>query len=260
MGRGGGPASGRGGDRTTGRGTGAATGRGGGAAAERGGGAVIGVLVVDDDFRVAQVHAGFVAGLPGFAVTGLAHTAAEARSMAAELAPDLVLLDVYLPDEPGLALLPELSADVIMATAAADPGVVREALAGGALHYLIKPFTAAALGERLTAYARYRAALAGGSELSQAAVDGALRTLYAPLHAEPAAPKGQSPVTARLIAEALRAADEPRSAAEVADLVGISRATAQRYLAGLAEAGRVVVTLRYGATGRPEHQYAWSPR
>ncbi|NEA22433.1 HTH domain-containing protein, partial [Actinomadura bangladeshensis] len=50
------------------------------------------------------------------------------------------------------------------------------------------------------------------------------------------------------------------SAAEIAGQVGISRATAQRYLAALAQAGRVVVTLRYGATGRPEHQYAWSPR
>ncbi|WP_420867377.1 hypothetical protein [Actinomadura bangladeshensis] len=46
----------------------------------------------------------------------------------------------------------------------------------------------------------------------------------------------------------------------MAGQVGISRATAQRYLAALAQAGRVVVTLRYGATGRPEHQYAWSPR
>ncbi|MEU4825145.1 response regulator [Actinomadura sp. NPDC023710] len=221
---------------------------------------MIDVLVVDDDFRVAQVHAGFVAALRGFAVAGLAHSAAQARSMAAELRPALVLLDVYLPDASGLTLLPELDADVIMATAAADPGAVREALRHGALHYLIKPFTAAALNERLTAYARYRDALSGSSELSQAALDGAVRALYAPLHARTPAPKGQSPVTTRLVGDALRRADEPRSAAEIADQVGISRATAQRYLAALAEAGRVVVTLRYGATGRPEHQYAWSPR
>ncbi|WP_131739069.1 response regulator [Actinomadura roseirufa] len=221
---------------------------------------MIDVLVVDDDFRVAQVHAGFVDALTGFRVAGLAHTAAQARSMAAELAPALVLLDVYLPDAPGLSLLAELDADVIMATAAADPALVREALRRGALHYLVKPFGAEALADRLTAYARYRAALAGEGDLPQAALDGALRELYAPLRAEPAAPKGRSPVTTRLIVGVLRDADAPRSAAEIADEVGISRATAQRYLAGLAEEGRVVVTLRYGATGRPEHQYAWSPR
>ncbi|WP_433469392.1 response regulator [Spirillospora sp. CA-128828] len=221
---------------------------------------MIDVLVVDDDFRVAQVHAGFVAALRGFSVAGLAHTAAQARSKAAELAPALVLLDVYLPDASGLTLLPELDADVIMATAAADPAVVREAFRHGALHYLVKPFTAAALNARLTAYARYREALSGENDLSQVALDGAVRALYAPLHGQPPAPKGQSPVTTRLIADALRRADEPRSAAEIADQVGISRATAQRYLAALAQAGRVVVTLRYGATGRPEHQYAWSPR
>jgi two-component system CitB family response regulator len=67
-------------------------------------------------------------------------------------------------------------------------------------------------------------------------------------------------VTARLFGDALRRADAPRSAAGIADQAGVSRATAQRCLAALAQAGRVVVTLRYGATGRPEHQYVWSPR
>jgi response regulator of citrate/malate metabolism len=216
---------------------------------------VIDVLVVDDDFRVAQVHAGFVELVPGFRVAGRAHTAADARVRAGGV--DLVLLDVYLPDESGLSLLPDLAADVIMATAAADPESVRAAFSRGALNYLIKPFTAAELGERLRAYARYRERLARGGPLTQGDVDRAVRGLHPAPRGEPRVVKGQSPVTARLVSEALRRAAGPRSAAEVADDVGISRATAQRYLAGLAQAGRVLVTLRYGSTGRPEHQYAW---
>ena len=57
--------------------------------------------------------------------------------------------------------------------------------------------------------------------------------------------------------EALQQSTEPRTAAEIADEVGVSRATAQRYLAALAEDGKARMALRYGATGRPEHQYDW---
>ena len=45
------------------------------------------------------------------------------------------------------------------------------------------------------------------------------------------------------------------SIAALADKVGISRATAQRYLSALAEDGSVEIQLRYGSTGRPEHRY-----
>ena len=51
-------------------------------------------------------------------------------------------------------------------------------------------------------------------------------------------------------------ADSPVSAAEVAEQVGISRATAQRYLSLLAESGSISMQLRYGATGRPEHRFS----
>jgi two-component system CitB family response regulator len=44
----------------------------------------------------------------------------------------------------------------------------------------------------------------------------------------------------------------------VATALGISRATAQRYLADLSDDGRVTVALRYGSTGRPEHRCSWS--
>ena len=46
------------------------------------------------------------------------------------------------------------------------------------------------------------------------------------------------------------------SASEVAETVGISRATAQRYLSYLERHGVVRLQLRYGTTGRPEHRYS----
>jgi response regulator of citrate/malate metabolism len=70
-----------------------------------------------------------------------------------------------------------------------------------------------------------------------------------------ALPKGQSPTTAALILSELGDADGPLAASEVAERVGVSRSTAQRYLASLADSGRVRLKLRYGATGRPEHRY-----
>ncbi|GAB2972867.1 response regulator [Amycolatopsis acidiphila] len=216
---------------------------------------MIRTLIVDDDFRVAGVHAGFVEAVPGFAVVGTAHTAAEARARVRELSPDLVLLDVYLPDESGLSLLAELQTDTIILSAATDTRSVRAAVRGGALNYLIKPFTTRQFAERLTAYARYRQLVADDRNLDQAGLDRAFRVLHEQDRA--ATPKGQSSATARLVSEQLQRAARPLSAAEIANELGVARATAQRYLTALAEAGTVEMRLRYGATGRPEHEYSW---
>ena len=217
---------------------------------------MIRLLVVEDDFRVAQVHSAFAAAVAGFTVVGTARTAAEALEMVRELHPDLVLLDNYLPDRSGLALLEELTVDAIMLTAASDAVSVRAAFTAGALNYLVKPFTAEQLADRLTAYARYRAQLSTpDKQLSQEDIDGALRLLHD--GNRPPARKGQSSVTSRLVADALRTAGRPCSAAEIAAELGIARATAQRYLGVLAQHGGATMRLRYGATGRPEHEYEW---
>jgi response regulator of citrate/malate metabolism len=216
---------------------------------------MIRVLVVEDDFRVAQVHVDFTARLDGFTVVGTARTAAECRSILAARPVDLVLLDSYLPDESGLDLLAGLNVDTIMLTAASDARSVRLAVARGALNYLVKPFTAEQLGDRLAAYRRYRASLSGERNLVQEEIDRLWRRLHE--GDRPVAPKGQSAVTARLVSEALRRAGEPRTAVEIADELGISRATAQRYLAALARDGAAEMRLRYGTTGRPEHRYRW---
>ena len=70
-----------------------------------------------------------------------------------------------------------------------------------------------------------------------------------------ALPKGHSPATAQLVLEALRGAEGPLSASDVSGRIGISRATAQRYLTSLADTGKVRLNLRYGSAGRPEHRY-----
>jgi len=79
---------------------------------------VIRVLVVDDDFRVAQLHASYVERLEGFEVVGTANSAAEALRLADETGPDLVLLDEYLPDGSGSAAIGRFEAAVIMVSAA----------------------------------------------------------------------------------------------------------------------------------------------
>ena len=66
---------------------------------------MIRVLVVDDDFMVARLHSSVVAGQPGFQVAAVASTGAQALEAVRATRPDLVLLDIYLPDMTGLEVL-----------------------------------------------------------------------------------------------------------------------------------------------------------
>ncbi|MCU1452006.1 MAG: two-component system response regulator [Acidimicrobiales bacterium] len=221
---------------------------------------MIRTLVVDDDYRVADVNAAFVAKVKGFEVIGQAHTARAAyETVAAAAPPDLILLDLYLPDAHGLELLRRLQPpdgrrpDVIVITAARDAESVRTALQLGAVSYLVKPFAFDALARRLEAYRALHERLASLDEASQDDVD----ALYALLRTspDPKLPKGNSEPTMRRILEVVRQSDRDLDAVEVAERAGVSRATSQRYLAELARAGLLELHLQYGATGRPSHRY-----
>ena len=107
------------------------------------------VLVVDDDRTIRETLADFFTSL-GYTARH-AGTATEGRRAASEHAPDVVLVDLRLPDASGLTLLEALRADdpelgVIMLTGHADvPSAVR-AMQQGALDFLEKPVDLEALG------------------------------------------------------------------------------------------------------------------
>lgn len=210
------------------------------------------VLVVDDDFRVAGIHSNIVQSAPGFSVLGTAGTLAEAREKTAQGQPDLLLVDVYLPDGDGIDLVRTSNVDAFVLSAADDVVTIRRAMQSGALGYLLKPFPRHALTDRLDRYARFRHVLGGTRSLRQDKIDQALGILYGGGSPKPAA----GSATEQLLLDAL--GDGELSASEAAGLAGVSRATAQRRLATMASQGIVSVRLRYGQSGRPEHLYSKS--
>jgi response regulator of citrate/malate metabolism len=195
---------------------------------------MISTLIVEDDYHVATIHAAYVRRVKGYTVAGHASSVASARAEISRLAPALVLLDLYLPDGHGLDLLRETlegpdadRPDFLVISAARDMASVRAAMQLGTVHYLVKPFRFAQLEERLITYRNLHARLARVVEAEQHEVD----ALYGLLRGPAPLPKGQSGPTMARIREHLRGAPEDLSATDIAARIGISRSTAQRYLA-----------------------------
>lgn len=242
-------------------------------------------LIIDDDVAVAGIHHGFLLARGGFDVVGTAHTGQQGMDLAAELLPELVLLDIHLPDMSGLEVLqglrnrPRQPVDVLVITASRELETVRSAMAGGVLHYLVKPFTSQALNERLDGYVALRDELAAGASagpLDQERIDRIVAPRRAAAPAEegpdasepgsaaghlagPAArlPKGLSRPTLDAVVEALQSSPGDVSAAGMALRLGLSRVSARRYLEYLVVSGLARLTPRYGAAGRPENRYLW---
>jgi response regulator of citrate/malate metabolism len=225
---------------------------------------MIGTLIVEDDAMTASIHRSYVERVPGFQVAGEAHTGAQALELTRSLRPDLLLLDIYLPDMSGLDVLRRLREpgwphiDVIAVTAAKDVGTLRTAIHGGVIYYLVKPFFFDALRERLEGYAQLHSRMERLRDAEQRDIDHVFSLLRSGRRHR--LPKGISPPTLELVVDALREANEEQTAVAIAERTGISRGTARRYLEYLALTGAIQLSLRYGTTGRPEHLYRWADR
>jgi response regulator of citrate/malate metabolism len=220
---------------------------------------MIRTLIVDDDFRVAAIHAAYVAKIDGFEVVAEAHTAAETVNAVDRLRPDLMLLDLYLPDEHGLKLVARLRdghppVDVIVITAAKDADSVRVAMQGGALHYLLKPFGFPVLRDKLLSYAQMRTRLSALRDADQRTVDRVFGALRAP--DQLAGVKGRSVHTLEAVEQLLSETDEPPPSA--------TSATCTRSAAWRSSSATAAAAARSTATGKAGKEsspaWMWQPR
>ncbi|MBD3894968.1 response regulator [Halomonas sp. ML-15] len=228
---------------------------------------VYGILIVEDDFRIADINRAFIEQSEGFEVVGMAKTGAEALALLERDAANvhLVLLDAYIPDVEGLELLWEMRRrhahlDIVMITAAKEVETIAEALRGGVFDYLIKPTESERMGQMLRRFRQERAALDHKAEMSQEELDRTLGRMRASADkpspsGRAALPKGIDRLTLGAVVTALREEAGPLTAMQLASKIGASRSTARRYLEFLVAEAVACAELGYGDVGRPERRY-----
>jgi DNA-binding NarL/FixJ family response regulator len=143
------------------------------------------VIVADDQRAVREALATVLEVLPGIEVIGLACDGGEAIELARSLNPDVILMDLRMPNTDGIAATREINAElpgirVVVLTTFADDSSIRAALEAGAIGYLTKD-----AGREQIALAVQSAAI-GQSVLDPAAQATLLRAAWPP--GSPAAP------------------------------------------------------------------------
>jgi len=219
------------------------------------------VIIVEDEVEVAHLVAQYLFSTNRYKVIGMASDISTARSLLGAITPDLLLLDVYLPDGNGLNLLAELRSqgirsEVVLLTAAKEVQILEKAMQLGVFDFLVKPVLLSRLDQALSRFESRQLKLSATEELTQSVVDAFMEVPTGTTKAAARLPKGVDQLTLQKIREVFDAKPQDKLTAQmVGEKLGVSRSTARRYLEFLLECNELAADQSYGSSGRPERCY-----
>ncbi|WP_163528982.1 response regulator [Halobacillus ihumii] len=221
------------------------------------------VVIAEDDFRVAQIHEEFLAKKGNMELIGKAGDAGETLQLLEDHPVDLLLLDVYMPDELGTELLHKIReqhphVDIIMITAATDKAFLEKAINYGVQDYLIKPVTIEQFQDSLERYQKKKEILQSTNEVNKDMLREVFGSDPGPKRQKaPSLPTGIDYRTLDKIKQILQQESEGITSEKAGERIGASRTTARRYLEYLVGIHEASVEQVYGIVGRPERRYYW---
>ena len=113
------------------------------------------IMVVDDNKEFTKILTMFVNGEQDMEVVCSAYDGLNVVSLIKQYNPDVVLLDIIMPEKDGLAVLEEIQEKIekrpliVMMSAIGQEKITQKALSLGAMYYVVKPFDLATLTDRL---------------------------------------------------------------------------------------------------------------
>ncbi|WP_281704322.1 response regulator [Aeromonas taiwanensis] len=220
-------------------------------------------LIIEDDERIGAILAELISSTPGYSLLGRAGSLAEADLMLRATEPQLLIVDISLPDGSGLEWVNQLrhynrEVFVVMVTASCDVETIQQALNLGVQDYIIKPLRLFRIQQSLDEILTLHRRLCERGLLEQSDLDRLMGKGRVQPREVRDTPKGIDAITLRQVLELL--AGEPDNAFStdtVALRLSLSRTTARRYLEFLESEDKLDVDLNYGQRGRPERRYHW---
>ncbi|MBZ5752480.1 MULTISPECIES: response regulator [Metabacillus] len=224
---------------------------------------MIRVMIVEDDPMVAEFNKRYLEQVGGFELVTVCSSVDQAMGVLEEQRIDILLLDIFMPGENGLALLSyirenEKEIDVIVISAASDIERIQKALRLGAVDYLIKPFEFERFNAALSAYREKAAFIQNQHVLNQEELDQQILRKEEKRLPE-GLPKGLTQDTLKMIWNVITdIKTAPFSTEDVVSRTGISRVSVRKYLRFLKDIEVLDVKVVYGMVGRPVYQHEFN--